>query len=72
VIEDMLNRTLTREYLDVVKAILYGGGIDSGMGMDDETEVKVVQQQTEVVSELGIKALQCDATCHAITLCLLK
>lgn len=44
VFEDMLNRTLTREYLDVMKVALVGGGLTdtsnptdaNGMGMDHD------------------------------------
>ncbi|KAL1122618.1 hypothetical protein AAG570_002945 [Ranatra chinensis] len=62
-LEDMLNRTLTREYLDVLKALLFGGMDNSGNSMEDESET---------FSELGVKVLGYDTTCHAITLCLLK
>ncbi|XP_014241155.1 exportin-5 [Cimex lectularius] len=64
-LEDMLNRTLTREYLDVLKVLLYG------VMESEETEVKP-PQQSEAISELGVKVLQFDTTCHAVTLCLLS
>ncbi|KAK9509310.1 hypothetical protein O3M35_006655 [Rhynocoris fuscipes] len=75
-LEDMLNRTLTREYLDVLKVILYGGVgmLESTSVMDSEetTEVAKPALQSDVISELGIKVLNCDATCQPVTLCLLR
>lgn len=39
VFEDMLNRTLTREYLDVMKVALVGGGLtETGVGSNGPTD----------------------------------
>ncbi|GLH08763.1 Exportin-1 [Gryllus bimaculatus] len=75
VLEDMLNRTLTREYLDVLKVALVGGSTDSGsLGFDmdqDEAPRPNVLLQTEV-SELGSLILRYENTCQSVVLCIFR
>lgn len=76
-LEDMLNRTLTREYLDVLKVMLFGSGgmMETSVVMDSEEQSEISKptlMQTDVISELGTKVLSCDATCQPVTLCLLR
>ncbi|CAA9996383.1 unnamed protein product [Nesidiocoris tenuis] len=63
-LEDMLNRTMTREYVDVLKATLYG--------VIDVEDAEKPPQNNDAVSELGAKVLQCEQTCQAVTICLLR
>lgn len=71
-LEDMLNRTLTREYLDVLKVVLYGG-TDTGNGAGSmEEEGQDVKPQSDIISELGMRVLAFDPTSQPIVLCLLR
>lgn len=71
-LEDMLNRTLTREYLDVLKVVLYGG-TETGNGAGNmEEEGQDVKPQSDVISELGMRVLAFDPTSQPIVLCLLR
>nr|CAD7591199.1 unnamed protein product [Timema genevievae] len=79
VLEATLNRTLTREYMDVLKVALIGGAssgeLDRASDMDqdmDRTETSRSSLQSEVISELGSLLLRSEATCQAILLCLLR
>ncbi|CAH0391468.1 unnamed protein product [Bemisia tabaci] len=80
-LEDMLNRQLTREYLDVVKIILYGGsGTEKGSlddAMDGNDSSQTPPQPTsslhpEVISELGIKVMRNSRTCQGIAQFMLR
>ena len=71
-LEDMLNRTLTREYLDVLKVLLYGGAENGSGAVNMEEEGQDVKQQYDVISELGMRVLAFDATSQPILLCLLR
>lgn len=73
----MLVRQVTREYLDVIKLALVGGSAGpaeltcSPAMEDDVAETKPIHT-SEVISELGLRVLQCEPTCQAVTLCLLR
>ena len=76
-LEDMLNRTITREYLDVLKVVLVGGSSEiayNAMEQDDMecTRTNTSAIQAEVMSELGTLVLRNEATCQPIALCVLK
>lgn len=74
-LEDMLNRQLTREYLDVLKLALVGGSVEisNSPAMEEDCgDQRPVHSTTEVISELGLRVLQCEPTCQAVTLCLLR
>lgn len=77
VLEDMLIRELTRKYLKVLKLALVKDSVESSnststaMEQDCEDQ-RPVHSSTEVISELGLRVLQCDTTCQAVTLCLLR
>lgn len=70
-LEDMLNRTLTREYIDVLKVVLYGGAESTSpaVSMEEEGEVK---PQSDVISELGMRVLAYEQTSHPVVYCLLR
>lgn len=71
-LEDMLNRTLTREYLDVLKVLLYGGGESTTpANMEEEGETKS-QASLEVISELGVRALGYEHTSEPVLACLFR
>ncbi|XP_071532489.1 exportin-5 [Panulirus ornatus] len=74
-LEDLLIRMLTREYVDLLKVVLIrgprGGWQDSPDGMEAEMEVTTPAVQ-ETLSDLGQLALGCDAICQAIVTTLLK
>uniref|UniRef100_A0A0P4W0G1 Importin N-terminal domain-containing protein n=1 Tax=Scylla olivacea TaxID=85551 RepID=A0A0P4W0G1_SCYOL len=77
-LEDLLIRMLTREYIDLLKVVLIGGPRgrwqqDSGEGMDTEMEVcSALPVTPEALSELGQLVLGCDTICQAIVTTLLK
>ncbi|KDR17037.1 Exportin-5 [Zootermopsis nevadensis] len=76
-LEDMLNRTITREYLDVLKMVLVAGSAEmvyNAMEQDDVecTRVNTTSIQAEVMSELGTLTLRNEATCQPIALCVLR
>ena len=77
----MLNRNLTREYLDVLKVALIGGtsvvelaNNDNVDGMDQEegSRPPPPTQASEVISELGQLILRCPLTSQSVALCILR
>lgn len=71
----MVNRQLTREYQDVIKIILVGGGsIDSASRDSPAMEEDVVDTRhtTEVISELGQRVLGCEPVLSAVTIYLFR
>lgn len=84
VIDDMLNRNLTRDFVDVLKVILVGGIASDAHpqdSMEQENGMTVDQTTTttrstsivvDVVSELGAFILKHPSTCHTTVLCVLK
>ncbi|XP_012279678.1 exportin-5 [Orussus abietinus] len=82
VIDDMLNRNLTRDFIDVLKVTLVGGAAsdaappdsmeqdNGGMAVDPPSS-RGNSIVAEVVSELGAFVLRHPATCHSIVLCVL-
>ncbi|CAB0035920.1 unnamed protein product [Trichogramma brassicae] len=83
IIEDMLNRNLTREFIDVLKLVLVGGNSsdasppdsmdqdNGGMAVDQPTTRSTNSIVAEVVSELGSFVLRHPSTCHSVVLCIL-
>ncbi|XP_057339906.1 exportin-5 [Microplitis mediator] len=82
VIEDMLNRNLTRDFVDVLKVTLVGGTASDAAPPDsmdqdissmavDQTPVRGNSVIAEVVSELGACVLRIPSTCHSVVLCVL-
>lgn len=82
VIDDMLNRNLTRDFVDVLKIALVGGVAsdaappdsmdqDSGGMAVDPPSTRGSSIIAEVVSELGAFVLRHPSTCHSIVLCVL-
>lgn len=77
VLDDILNRTLTREYIDVMKAALAGGVtnlcVETPDMEQDSFEMKPTPAlQSDVISPLGKKLLSVDVTCEAIVLTIYK
>lgn len=75
VLEDMLNRMLTREYLEVLRVALIGGTTETVMETMEHEEAEPTRTsslQTEVISELGTLLLRTEATCQPIVLCILR
>lgn len=82
VIADMLNRNLTRDFVDVLKVALVGGAASdatppdtmeqdsSGMAIDLPSS-RGNSIVAEVVSELGAVVLRHPTTCHSVVLCVL-
>ncbi|KAK2577119.1 hypothetical protein KPH14_003281 [Odynerus spinipes] len=82
VIDDMLNRNLTRDFIDVLKVALVGGAAsdaappdtmdqDSGGMAVDPPVSRNNSIVAEVVSELGAFVLRHPSTCHSVVLCVL-
>ncbi|XP_011499457.1 PREDICTED: exportin-5 [Ceratosolen solmsi marchali] len=83
VIDDMLNRNLTREFVDVLKIALVGGAAtdasppdsmdqdSGGMAVDPPPTRGSNSIVAEVVSELGAFILRHPSTCHSVVLCIL-
>lgn len=74
-LEDMLNRILLREYLDVIKLALFGGSsieLNNTLCSMEEDSQDTRTNTSEVISELGLRLLHCDPSCQAITLTLLR
>lgn len=82
VIDDMLNRNLTRDFVDVLKVALVGGAAsdaappdimeqDSGGMAVDPPLSRGNSIVAEVVSELGTYILRHPSTCHSVVLCVL-
>ncbi|XP_015436514.1 PREDICTED: exportin-5 [Dufourea novaeangliae] len=82
VIADMLNRNLTRDFVDVLKVALVGGAASDatppdtmeqdmgGMAIDPPSS-RGNSIVAEVVSELGTFVLRHPSTCHSVVLCVL-
>ncbi|XP_008203379.1 exportin-5 [Nasonia vitripennis] len=83
VIDDMLNRNLTRDFVDVLKVALVGGAAtdaspqdsmeqdSGGMAVDSPPARGSNSIVAEVVSELGAFILRHPSTCHSVVLCIL-
>lgn len=88
VLDDILNRTLTREYLDVLKVALVGGTAgtadnnEGGSMMDQDdhsmdalphvTRAAQAAMQSDIISELGRKLLMAQVTCESIVCTIFK
>lgn len=73
VLEDILTRALTREYLDVVKIALIGGSLPDSAESEDLTMDAPPPPSrnalaTEVISELGTLLLRSEHTCQPLVL----
>lgn len=82
VLEDILTRALTREYLDLLKVALVGGSVTPESNSETmETEAHSMDSPTpphtrsnmtnEVISDLGLILLRSEKTCHSIVLAVL-
>ncbi|XP_046625233.1 exportin-5 [Neodiprion virginianus] len=82
VIDDMLNRNLTRDFVDVLKVALVGGAASDASPpdlMEQDTDGMAIDTPStrgssivaEVVSELGTLLLRHPSTCHSVVLCVL-
>lgn len=72
-LEDMMTRVLTREYLDVIRVALVGGAVagpdadtDAGELMDAPPPPSRQSLAVEVVSELGALLLRDERTCQPL------
>ncbi|XP_066998093.1 exportin-5 [Anabrus simplex] len=80
VVEDMLNRTVTREYLDVLKFALVGSSSDAAttigmeiMEQDDRCEPPRLNSMLQSeLSELGTLILRNEATRQSVVLCVIR
>lgn len=78
ILEDMVNRQLTREYQDLIKVILVGGGSipfqDTGLSSSPAMEEDIcdTRHTTEVISELGQRVLSCEPVLQAVTVYLFR
>lgn len=73
VLDDILIRALTREYLDVVKVALIGGSLPDSTEMDELTmdappPPSRASMTSEVISELGTILLRNERTCQPLVL----
>lgn len=82
VLEDILTRALTREYLDLLKVALVGGSLTpesttpdtmetEDLSMDSPTPPVRNNLASEVISDLGMMLLRSDKTCHSVVLAVL-
>lgn len=76
VLDDILTRALTREYLDVLKIALIGGSLpDSAeteeLSMDAPPPPSRTALASEVISELGTLLLRNERTCQPLVLTVL-
>lgn len=82
VLEDVLVRALTREYLDLLKVALVGGSLtpetnSESMETEEHSMDSTVSIHTrtnltaEVISDLGLLLLRNEKTCHSIVLAVL-
>lgn len=82
VLEDILTRALTREYLDLLKVALVGGSLtpDSSspdtmetedLSMDSPTPSARTNLTNEVISDLGTLLLRSEKTCQSLVLTVL-
>ena len=79
VIEDMLNRNLTRDFVDVLKVALVGGAATDAAPSDSMEQDNGLPASrasntivAEIVSELGAFILRHPLTCHSVVLCVLQ
>ena len=81
VVDDVLGRMLTRDYLDVLKSVLFGTGssevnteatMDQHDGMDANGGTNLAPQQTATISELGRIALSDPVLSRSIVQCLVS
>lgn len=83
IIEDMLNRNLTKDFIDLLKVVLVDAAVtcndasssdfmdqDNG-GMAVDTPSRGNNVVAEVVSELGSFVLRNPATCDSVVTCVL-
>lgn len=74
ILEDMVNRQLTREYQDLIKVILVGGGgipYQQDVSTNSpamEEDYNDTRHTTEVISELGQRVLSCEPVMQAVTI----
>ncbi|XP_075214562.1 exportin-5-like protein Ranbp21 [Lycorma delicatula] len=70
ILDDMVNRQLTREYQDLMKVMLVGGGSIDTTSRDSpamEEDSVDTRHTTEVISELGQRVLSCEPVLQAVT-----
>ncbi|CAB3377710.1 Hypothetical predicted protein [Cloeon dipterum] len=77
VLEDNLNRLLSREYFDLLRAVLIGSSPGFSAAADETMDVPMDAgplnaKNTEVISDLGKQMLSVDVICQSIFLCVLK
>lgn len=82
VIDDMLNRNLTRDFVETLRVALVGGAAsdasppdsmeqdNGGMAVDPPSRSNN-SMVAEIVSELGAFILRSPETCHSVVLCVL-
>lgn len=81
VLEDILTRALTREYLDLLKVALVGGSLTpetnsetmetEDLSMDAPSPPARTNMTTEVISDLGALLLRSEKTCQPLVLAVL-
>lgn len=77
VLEDILTRALTREYLDLLKVALVGGILSpdtmetDDLSMDGPPPPSRANMTTEVISDLGTLLLRSEKTCQSLVLAVL-
>lgn len=76
VLEDILTRALTREYLDVIRVALIGGSMPDSpesdeLSMDAPPPPSRASMAAEVISELGTLLLRNERTCQPLVLTVL-
>lgn len=81
VLEDILTRALTREYLDLLKVTLVGGSLTpesnsetmetEDLSMDAPSPPARANMTTEVISDLGALLLRSEKTCQSLVLAVL-
>lgn len=83
VLEDILTRALTREYLDLLKVALVGGSLtpesnsetmeteDLSMDVPSPSTTTRTNMTTEVISDLGALLLRSEKTCQPLVLAVL-
>lgn len=81
VLEDILTRALTREYLDLLKVALVGGSLTpetnsdtmetEDLSMDAPSPPARSNLTTEVISDLGTLLLRSEKTCQSLVLAVL-
>ncbi|XP_018329940.1 exportin-5 [Agrilus planipennis] len=77
VLEDILTRALTREYLELLKVALVGGSLSpdtmetDDLSMDGPPPPTRTNMATEVISDLGTLLLRSETTCQSLVLAVL-